>query len=93
VDALTNKELKLEEIDSRKLPAEMQTLTRDEVAERINKAREERMELQKEIEQVSKDRAEYIAKERSAASGKGDSFDKTVAQAIRKEAGTKGLTY
>jgi Mg-chelatase subunit ChlD len=93
VDALTKNELKLEDIDSRKLPAEMQKLSRDKVRQRINKAREERVELQREVEKVSKDRADYIAKERRATSGKGDSFDETVAQAVRKEAEAKGISY
>jgi hypothetical protein len=95
VDALANNKLKPEEIDQKKLPAEMQKLSRKEVNQRIAKARADRAALQKEIEDVSKDRAVYIAKEtkRLAAAGKGDSFDETVAQAIRTEAGKKGIRY
>ncbi|HEX8077619.1 MAG TPA: hypothetical protein VF511_07375, partial [Chthoniobacterales bacterium] len=95
IDALTKNELKPDEIDQKKLPADMQKLTHDEVGMRIAKAREDRAALQKEIEQVSKDRAAYIAQEtkRLAAAGKGDSFDETVAQTIRAQAEKKGMHY
>jgi hypothetical protein len=58
-------------------------------------ARADRAALQKEIEQVSKKRSDYIAKEakRSAAAGKGDSFDEKVAQTIRQQAEKKGIHY
>ena len=95
LDALANNELKPEEIDQKKLPPEMQKLNREELTERITQARADRIALQKEIEDVSKDRAAYITEEtkRLAAAGKGDSFDETVAQAIRKEAEKKGIRY
>jgi hypothetical protein len=95
VDALANNELKLEEIDQKKLPAEMQNLSRKEMTERVAKARSDRIALQKEIEDLSKDRANYIAEERKrlATAGKSDSFDETVAQAIRTEAERKGIRY
>jgi Mg-chelatase subunit ChlD len=95
VDALANHELRADEIDQAKLPVEMQKLGREELTKRITKAQEDRAALQSEIEKVSKDRAAYIANEtkKLVESGKGDSFDSTVAQAIRKEAERKGISY
>ncbi len=95
LDALANNELKPEEIDQKKLPAKLQKLSRGEVAEHIAKAREDRAGLQKEIEQVSKNRAAYIAEEtkKLAAAGKADSFDEKVAGTIRKQAEKKGIHY
>jgi Mg-chelatase subunit ChlD len=93
VDALTNNELKPEEIDQKELPAEMQKLSREEVSKRIEKARTDRIALQKEIVEVSKDRAAYIAAETKRFSENGDSFDETVAQTIRKQAEKKGIHY
>jgi hypothetical protein len=73
LDALVNNELKPEEIDQKKLPPEMQKLNHEEITERIAKARADRSGLQKEIEDLSRDRAAYIAKEtkRLAVAGKG----------------------
>src|SRR5437016_4701234 len=53
VDALNDKTLKLEEIDQKQLPTELQKLDREELAKRITKARDERADLQKQIVEVS----------------------------------------
>jgi Mg-chelatase subunit ChlD len=95
LDALANNELKLASIDQKKLPAEFQKMTREEIEVRIAKTREERAAVQKEIDEVSKKRDAYIQAEnkRLAAEGKGDSFDENVAQIIRKQAEKKGISY
>jgi len=95
LDALASKALKLEEIDQKNLPSELQKLSRAELDARIAKAGKDRAALQKEIEEVSQKRSDYIAKEtkRLAADGKGDSFDENVAQTIRKQAEKKGIHY
>ncbi len=95
IDALANNEITLEKIDQKNLPAEFQTLSRADLDKRVTKAREERTTLQKEIEEISQKRADYIAAEtkRLAAAGKGDSFDSEIAQTIRKEAAEKGIHY
>jgi len=95
LDALANNELKLESIDKKNLPSEFQKLTREEMEARIEKTREERATVQKEIDEVSKKRDAYIQNEnkRLAAEGKGDSFDEKIAQTIRKQAEKKGIRY
>ncbi len=95
LDALASKDLKPEQIEQKKLPADFQKLSRADLEKRIAKTRDERTELQKEIADLSQKRSDYLAKEtkRLAASGKGDSFDENVAQIIRKEAARKGIHY
>ncbi len=95
IDALASNQIKAEEIDQAKLPNEYKKLSRAELEKRIAKARDDRAALQKDIEQVSQKRADYIAAEtkRLAVAGKGDSFDAEVAQVIRKEAEKKGIRY
>jgi Mg-chelatase subunit ChlD len=95
LDALANNTLKLGSIDQEKLPAEFQKLTREEMEARIAKTHEERANVQKEIDEVSKKRDAYIQAEnkRLAEEGKGDSFDEKVAQTIRKQAEKKGISY
>jgi Mg-chelatase subunit ChlD len=95
LDALSDKTLKLEDIDKKQLPAELQKLDRDELESRIAKAREERAGLQKQIVEVSKKREAYIQAEnkRLAAEGKGDGFDQKVTETLRAQAAKKGISY
>ena len=95
VDALNDKTLKLEEIDQKQLPTELQKLDRSELQKRIAKTRDERADLQKQIVEVSKKREAYIQSEnkRLAAEGKGDAFDQKVAETLRAQAAKKGISY
>jgi Mg-chelatase subunit ChlD len=95
VDALNEKKLKLEEIDQKQLPAELQKLDRSELQTRIAKARDERADLQKQIVELSRKREAYIQSEnkRLAAEGKGDAFDQKVAETLRAQAAKKGINY
>jgi Mg-chelatase subunit ChlD len=95
VDALNDKTLKLEEIDQKQLPTELQKLDRDELQKRIAKTRDERADLQKQIVEVSKKREAFIQSEnkRLAAEGKGDAFDQKVAETLRAQAAKKGISY
>jgi Mg-chelatase subunit ChlD len=95
VDALNDKTVKLEEIDQKQLPAELQKLDRNEQQKRIAKARDERADLQKQIIEVSKEREAYIQSEnkRLAAEGKGDAFDQKVTETLHAQAAKKGISY
>ena len=95
VDALNDKTIKLDEIDQKQLPAELQKLDRSELQKRIAKARDERADLQKQIVEVSKKRETYIQSEnkRLAAEGKGDAFDQKVTETLHAQAAKKGISY
>jgi Mg-chelatase subunit ChlD len=95
VDALNDKTLKLDEIDQKQLPTELQKLDRDELQKRIAKTRDERADLQKQIVEVSKKREAFIQSEnkRLAAEGKGDAFDHKVTETLHAQAAKKGITY
>ena len=95
VDALNDKTVKLDEIDQKQLPAELQKLDRSELQKRIAKTRDERADLQKQIVEVSKKREAYIQSEnkRLAAEGKGDAFDQKVTETLHAQAAKKGITY
>jgi len=95
VDALNDKTLKLEEIDQKQLPTELQKLDRNELQKRIAKTRDERADLQKQIVEVSKKREAYIQSEnkRLAAEGKGDAFDQKVTETLHAQAAKKGISY
>jgi Mg-chelatase subunit ChlD len=95
VDALNDKRLKLEEIDQKQLPTELQKLDPNDLQKRIAKTRDERADLQKQIVEISKKREAYIQSEnkRLAAEGKGDAFDQKVAETLRTQAAKKGISY
>jgi Mg-chelatase subunit ChlD len=95
VDALNDKTLKLEEIDQKQLPADLQKLDRDELQKHLTKARDERADLQKQIVEISKKREAYIKSEnkRRAAEGKGDAFDQKVTDTLHAQAAKKGISY
>src|SRR5918996_1432399 len=95
VDALNDKTLKLDEIDQKQLPAELQKLDGSELQKRIAIARDERADLQKQIVELSKKREGYIQSEnkRLAAEGKGDAFDQKVTETLHRQAAKKGISY
>ena len=95
VDALNDKTLKIDEIDQKKLPTELQKLDRSELQRHIAKTRDERADLQKQIVEVSKKREAYIQSEnkRLAAEGKGDAFDQKVTETLHAQAAKKGISY
>jgi len=95
VDALNDKSLKLDDIDRKQLPAELQQLDRDELQTRIAKSRDERADLQKQIAELSKKREAYIQSEnkRLASEGKGDAFDQKVTETLHAQAAKKGISY
>jgi Mg-chelatase subunit ChlD len=95
LDALNENKVKVEEIDQKQLPAELQKLDRDELKKRIAKARDERADLQKQIVEISKKREAYIQSEnkRLAAEGKGDAFDQKVTETLHAQAAKKGISY
>ncbi len=95
VDALNDKTLKVDDIDQKQLPAELQKLDRSELQKRIAKARDERADLQKQIVEISKKREVYIQSEnkRLAAEGKGDAFDQKVTDTLHAQAAKKGISY
>ncbi|HEY4758289.1 MAG TPA: vWA domain-containing protein [Chthoniobacterales bacterium] len=95
VDALNDKTLKLDEIDQKQLPTELQKLDKSELQKRISKARDERADVQKQIVEVSKKREAYIQSEnkRLAAEGKGDAFDQKVTETVHAQAAKKGISY
>jgi Mg-chelatase subunit ChlD len=95
VDALNDKTIKLDEIDQKQLPAELQKLDSKELQERITKTRDERADLQKQIVELSKKREAYLQSEnkRLAAEGKGDAFDQKVTETLHTQAAKKGISY
>lgn len=95
LDALAKSEVKLEAVETKNLPAELQVLSREELARRVAKAQADRAKIQKEIVSLTKERDSYLQaeKNRTAAGKKGDSFDAKVTDTIHDQAAQKGIKY
>jgi len=86
--------VKLEQLDEKALPEEMQKMTPDQrkayVADQVKK----RKELQEKIEKLGAQRREFIEKKmRESGAGAKDSFDKAILKSVQEQAAKKGIVY
>jgi len=95
LDSLAAGKVKLDDIKTKDLPPELQKLDKEELEALIDKKKKERAQLQKQIEDLTRERTAYIQAEtkRRKSESKGDSFDKNVSETIRTEAARKGIHY
>ncbi|MGH9754261.1 MAG: vWA domain-containing protein [Blastocatellia bacterium] len=90
LQSLENGTVKLEELRPEELPEEFRSLSPDERKKEIEKRQAQRRQIRAEITQLSKDREEFIKKER-AKSGARNSFDSVVAEALKEQLAAKGF--
>ena len=98
VDALRNKEAKLEDIETEKLPENMQKMKPAEQKAYLAKQQAKRDGITKQIKDISAKRAQFLkdkmAEMAKAAPGKPvDSFDGKVVETLHRQAAKKGITY
>ncbi len=95
LDAISSGEKKLAEIAEPELPAALQAMPAPAREEFVKQKLEERQKIQARIDHLSAERDAFVAKEneRLAKSGKYDSFDTTVRNAVRAQAAVAGITY
>jgi hypothetical protein len=95
LDALSQGTVKLESVKKEQLPKEWQALDAPALKAEIEKKQKTRAELQTRIQKLTKEREDYLARERKrlAEKGQSDSFDDTVARTIHNQAARKGIVY
>ena len=95
LDSLASGKVKLETLKKDELPPDLQKLDDKQLKAEIAKKQAARTAMQSEIQKLSKDRDDYISKEkkRLATGGKQDSFDQKLADMIHAEAAKKGIKY
>jgi len=87
VDASKEKDFDLAKIKTEDLPKEMQTMTTEERKACLEKARQERESVQKEIVKLSAERQKFIDAEMKKQNLKADaSFDEAVRRTIQEQA-------
>jgi hypothetical protein len=89
IDAMKNKEVKLENMPLAELPEEMQSMDKGKREEYLKGQAKKRDDLNKKIAEVSKKRDKYIHEKMGAQKG---SFDNQVLSFIKEQAKGKGFT-
>jgi Mg-chelatase subunit ChlD len=90
LQSLENGTLRLEDVKPEELPEDLRNLSPAERKQEIEKRQAQRRQIRAEIMQLSKDREEFIKKER-AKSGVRNSFDSVVAEALKAQLSAKGF--
>lgn len=94
VDACTLKDFKWENIKEEDLPEEMKKMTVEERKAFVAKKRDSRMKIQKQIQELSKQRATFVdAKRKELGENKKDTLDQVVTETVRQQAVSKGYTF
>jgi Mg-chelatase subunit ChlD len=90
LQGIENGTVKLEDVKPEELPEELRGLSPVERKQEIEKRQAQRRQIRAEIMQLSKDRDEFIKKERAKSGGR-NSFDSVVAEALKAQLAAKGF--
>src|SRR5262249_17180906 len=90
LQSLENGTVKLEEVKPEEVAEELRRLSPAERKQEVEKRQAHRQQIRAEITRLSKDRAEFIRKERAKSGGR-NSFDSVVAEALKTQLAAKGL--
>jgi len=95
VDASKNNKKSVADMSEEELPAEMKKMDKKERVKYVEKKSKERTKIQKEINKLSKERAEYIAKERKKLANKSDkeTLDTAMIKAVHALGKKKGFKF
>jgi Mg-chelatase subunit ChlD len=93
VDAVASGRVKLDEIDKDNLPAAIQALAPAEQMALIKEKAEQRRRMKDEVKKLSRQRADYIAREVEASGGAEESLDEKLYRAVKSQAAKSGISY
>ncbi len=94
IDASSEKNFDLSKCKKEELPAEMQKMTAVEQKAYLQKKVKERAEIQKQIADISAQRAKYIQEEQKKSGKSADkAFDNAMLSALRQQAERNGFTF
>ncbi|HEX8071293.1 MAG TPA: VWA domain-containing protein [Pyrinomonadaceae bacterium] len=91
LQGIENNSVKLDEVKTEDLPADLHKLTPAERRQEIERRLAERKQLRAQIVALAKQRDDYIAAERKRHSAKQDGFDAAVATALKEQLARKGI--
>ena len=85
MQSIENGKVKLDSIDSKLLPDNIQAMSASERQRYVDAQIQKRQQLKQEIAQVSKQREDYLQNNRQQSNQQGDSFDTAVSRALSKQ--------
>ncbi len=93
IDALASGSVKLEDIPTNELPADLRNLSREAQQKLIKTRSDERKQIQKEIQTLTQQRQEFLTQAaRDAGDETATTLDAAVLQAVRQQADRKHFT-
>ena len=93
VDDIASGEVALEDLPEAEMPAALRGLDRDAQEARVAGLAGRRNELQRQIEQLTDARSDYVDEVVGETEDIGSSLDLQIYEAVREQAAPKGLTY
>lgn len=93
VDACAAKGFKWENLKDKDLPEEMKKMTLEERKAFVAKKKAERVECQEKIQELSRQRTEFVQARLKEIGEDEDTLDKVVVETVREQAGTKGYRF
>ena len=93
VDAISSGRVELDDIDRDDMPASLKAYAPVEQMAVITRMAEQRMEIKRDIQQMSESRNAYIVEQVGKRGDVKDSLDEKIYSAVRKQAKSKGLIY
>lgn len=91
-DAVESGAVSLDKLDPKALPAEMKSMDKENRAQYVAGKTKERKQLQKQIDELSKERDTYVAAQRKqAAAESANTMNDALTAAIRGQSGKKGF--
>ena len=92
MDAVKEKDFKLSELKADDLPASMQKMNSEERKVYIEKNARERADLQVKINQLNKEREQYVASRMKEMAGT-NTLDAVVISAVREQSARRNFTF
>jgi Mg-chelatase subunit ChlD len=93
VEDVKSGKVDLSKIERDKLPAPMQSMAPAAQKALVEETARQREALKQEIDELARQRSDYLRKEVDKAGGAKDSLDRKIYGAVREQAGKKGLRY
>jgi Mg-chelatase subunit ChlD len=93
VEAVATGEVALADIDADALPEALKPMAAEEQAEFVQELAEERADLKRQIQDLARERDEFMAQKVEEAGGLEDSLDKRLYDVVKKQAGKVGFVY
>jgi hypothetical protein len=92
VDAYKDKNFEVEKLKAEELPAEMQKMNAEERKAYVEKNAKERSELQTKINQLNRDREQYVSQKMKEVAGT-NTLDSVMISAIREQSGKRNFKF